>query len=371
MFKVLQVKHIQTRVSPQKPTKKTQQQPKRAFTIMIIIIITIAQLQVIHLCSINFRNFQMNRRERQTCLVSGWSCSSCEFDFVNVAPRHWLQSIPKLLTGYTDLENVSNPQLRTGQRKNKSPLTLLPRKRVHSLSVGLLNAFVFICPGSRDLGENRITLKRMPGHGIWSSGCGRGKHKLDVGDQPPQIFVMVSRSAADLSKRSKPELLGSFALRGAQRKVAISVPGGDAPTVVIQKKERKKKKTKRFSWKEFGGVLQCSFDCRVGDGDAGLGFLSDAAADAALRSFTSRRWLLRCASTCTDPGGTRAHPSPAQLLPAAGRCWVSAQDRDITDRRVGLSVPLFGRRGVDRMTESSRSSKDSARVTNMKKTAWW
>lgn len=46
-------------------------------------------------------------------------------------------------------------------------LTLLPRKRVHSLSVELLNAFVCICPGSRDLGENRITLKRrIPVHGL-------------------------------------------------------------------------------------------------------------------------------------------------------------------------------------------------------------
>lgn len=82
----------------------------------------------------------------------------------------------------------------------------------------------------------------MPGHGIWSSGCGQGKHKLDVGDQPPQILVMVSRSAADLSKRSRAELLGSFALRGAQRKVAASVPGGDAPTVVIKKKEKEEGK---------------------------------------------------------------------------------------------------------------------------------
>lgn len=44
---------------------------------------------------------------------------------------------------------------------------MLPRKRVHSLSVELLNAFVCICPGSRDLGENRITLKRrIPVHGL-------------------------------------------------------------------------------------------------------------------------------------------------------------------------------------------------------------
>lgn len=43
-------------------------------------------------------------------------------------------------------------------------LTLLPRKRVHSLSVELLNAFVCICPGSRNLGENRIALERIPAH---------------------------------------------------------------------------------------------------------------------------------------------------------------------------------------------------------------
>lgn len=131
--------------------------------------------------------------------------------------------------------------------KKKGPLTLLPRKRVHSLSVGLLNAFVFICPGSRDLGENRIALKRIPAHGLKS--CGQGKHKLDVGEQPPQNVFMVLRPAADLAKRSKPELLRSFALRGAQRKLAISVPCEDAPTVLI--------KEKRLTWKEFGGLLQC------------------------------------------------------------------------------------------------------------------
>lgn len=67
------------------------------------------------------------------------------------------------------------------------------------------------------------------------SGCSRRKRKLDAGEQPPQNLVMVLRSAADLSKLSKPEALGSFALRGAQRKPAISVPDGDAPAVLIKK----------------------------------------------------------------------------------------------------------------------------------------
>lgn len=35
------------------------------------------------------------------------------------------------------------------------------------------------------------------------------------------------------------------------------------------------------------------------------------AGDAALRSFTSRRWLLRCASTCTDAGGDPCSPQPS------------------------------------------------------------
>lgn len=56
--------------------------------------------------------------------------------------------------------------LTSAQYLTECPLTLLPRKRVHSLSVELLNAFVCICPGSRDLGENRITLKGMPAHGL-------------------------------------------------------------------------------------------------------------------------------------------------------------------------------------------------------------
>lgn len=69
------------------------------------------------------------------------------------------------------LGTVSMTQMRIGNLTSayywtKWPLTLLPRKRVHSLSVELLNAFVCICPGSRDLGENRITLKRIPAHGL-------------------------------------------------------------------------------------------------------------------------------------------------------------------------------------------------------------
>lgn len=65
-------------------------------------------------------------------------------------------------------------------------------------------------------------------------GCSQREHKLDAGEQPPQNLVMVLRSAADLSKVSKPELLRSFALRGAQRKAAISAPDGDAPALLIK-----------------------------------------------------------------------------------------------------------------------------------------
>lgn len=60
---------------------------------------------------------------------------------------------------------------------------------------------------------------------------------MDAGEQPPQNLVMVLRSAADLSKVSKRELLGSFALRGAQRKPAISAPDGDAPALLIKNKK--------------------------------------------------------------------------------------------------------------------------------------
>lgn len=67
------------------------------------------------------------------------------------------------------LKFVPVAHMRIGKRAHcltQSPLTLLPRKRVHSLSVELLNAFVCICPGSRDLGENRIRLKRIPARGL-------------------------------------------------------------------------------------------------------------------------------------------------------------------------------------------------------------
>lgn len=212
----------------------------------------------------------------------------------------------------------------------KGRLTLLPRKRVHSLSVGLLNAFVFICPGSRDLGENRIALKRIPAHGLKSSGCGQGKHKLDVGEQPPQNVFMVLRSAADLSKRSKPELLRSFALHGAQRKLAISVPCGDAPTVLI--KEKKSSLGKSL-------VVCCSVNSTV------VWDTENQSSDSSptLRQMRLCAALPPGAGSCDVPQlalmqGTRAHPS---ATPTSCRCWVSAENRDITDRRVVLSVPLF------------------------------
>lgn len=134
---------------------------------------------------------------------------------------------------------------------------------------------------------------------------------MDAGEQPPQNAVMVLRSAADFSRLSKPELLRSFALCGAQRKPAISVPDGDAPAVLIKKKKKKN---------HLEGLVDCCSVnltvARVGPGEPELGFLSNTAADAALRGFTSRRWFLLCALTCTDSGGPVL--TPAQLLPAAG-----------------------------------------------------
>lgn len=208
---------------------------------------------------------------------------------------------------------------------------MLPRKRVHSLSVGLLNAFVFICPGSRDLGENRIALKRIPAHGLTSSGCGQGKHKLVVGEQPPQNVFMVLRSA-DLSKRSKPELLRSFALRGAQRKLALSVPCGDAPTILI--KERKKKvHLERVRWSV---AVSIWLSCGTRRSRAGIPLRR------CCRWGSAQLYLQALLpAMCLDLhwcGGTRAHPS---ATPTSCRCWVSPESRDITDRRVGLSVPLF------------------------------
>lgn len=96
------------------------------------------------------------------------------------------------------------------------PLTLLPRKRVHSLSVELLNAFVCICPGSRDLGENRITLKRIPAHGLtlWQQPkkASVGRWSRATSEFPHRIAVR----RRDLSNSLKAELLGYFALCGAQ-----------------------------------------------------------------------------------------------------------------------------------------------------------
>lgn len=96
------------------------------------------------------------------------------------------------------------------------PLTLLPRKRVHSLSVELLNAFVCICPGSRDLGENRITLERIPAHGLtlWQQPekASVGRWSRATSEFPHRIAVR----RRDLSNSLKAELLGYFALCGAQ-----------------------------------------------------------------------------------------------------------------------------------------------------------
>lgn len=62
------------------------------------------------------------------------------------------------------------------------------------------------------------------------SGCSQRKQTLDAGERPPQNLLMLS------PRLSKPELLGSFALRDAQRKPAISAPDGDAPGVLIKKR---------------------------------------------------------------------------------------------------------------------------------------
>lgn len=105
----------------------------------------------------------------------------------------------------------------------------------------------------------------------------------------------------------QPELLRSFALCGAQRKLAISVPDGDAPTMLVKKSSLAKSM-----------VHCCSVHLTVvWNSDPELGFLSNTAADAALRVFTSGRWFLLCALTCTDAGGPSATPTSC-------RCWISA-----------------------------------------------
>ena len=60
--------------------------------------------------------------------------------------------------------NVQSPHSCNSKHALKFLTFLSWEKRVHSLSVGLLNAFVCICPGSRVLSENRIPRKRIPVH---------------------------------------------------------------------------------------------------------------------------------------------------------------------------------------------------------------
>lgn len=146
------------------------------------------------------------------------SCSSAaETCLVNWRPvretrqRTWTEiSLPVAISS----ENLFRKQLQridsltSAEYLTKWPLTLLPGKRVHSLSVELLNAFVCICPGSRDLGENRITLKGIPAHGLT---FGKSQRK-------PQSFLIVAAAVLrrGLSKLFQNQSLSSFALCGAQ-----------------------------------------------------------------------------------------------------------------------------------------------------------
>lgn len=153
------ISFVQTSTIPSKTERKKKKKKKKVTVMMPNISSALLRYKP------NQNVCRSRSGSRSCCCRHPAQQTSCSTDW-----RQGFQGISAQLTALLISVQVSSnqstaiAQIARSTKKKKRWLTLLPRKRVHSLSVELLNAFVCICPGSRNLGENRIALERIPAH---------------------------------------------------------------------------------------------------------------------------------------------------------------------------------------------------------------